>query len=172
MKGLATEAGVSRQLVYDHFGINLSEQKRSLVIGRLQKVLGPGINFIVPFLDRVRHKISILERQLPTATQDAITKDNVLLVDGREVRRWRPWRDDCRRFREVNPYCRRWSDGSWSSDYSRSGWCPGDWVPPTRFELSRALTPGTHTLQLLLGDHTHTPHEPPVISQRITITVP
>jgi chemotaxis protein methyltransferase CheR len=28
-----------RQLVYDHFGINLSEQKRSLVIGRLQKVL-------------------------------------------------------------------------------------------------------------------------------------
>jgi chemotaxis protein methyltransferase CheR len=28
-----------RGLVYDHFGINLSEQKRSLVVGRLQKVL-------------------------------------------------------------------------------------------------------------------------------------
>jgi regulator of protease activity HflC (stomatin/prohibitin superfamily) len=42
-------------------------------------VLGPGINFIVPFLDSIAHKISILERQLPTATQDAITKDNVLV---------------------------------------------------------------------------------------------
>lgn len=47
--------------------------------GRLQKVLGPGINFIVPFLDRVRHKVSILERQLPSANQDAITADNVLV---------------------------------------------------------------------------------------------
>ena len=47
--------------------------------GRLRAVLGPGINFIVPFLDRVAHKISILERQLPTAEQDAITKDNVLV---------------------------------------------------------------------------------------------
>ena len=47
--------------------------------GRLQAVLGPGINFIIPFLDRVRHKVSILERQLPTASQDAITRDNVLL---------------------------------------------------------------------------------------------
>jgi len=47
--------------------------------GRLSKVLGPGINFIVPFLDRVAHKVSILERQLPTAQQDAITTDNVLV---------------------------------------------------------------------------------------------
>lgn len=47
--------------------------------GRLRAVLGPGINFIVPFLDRVRHKVSVLERQLPTTRQDAITADNVLL---------------------------------------------------------------------------------------------
>ncbi len=48
-------------------------------LGRLQSVLGPGINFIVPFLDRVAHRVSILERQLPTASQDAITLDNVLV---------------------------------------------------------------------------------------------
>ena len=42
-------------------------------------MLGPGINFIVPFLDRVAHRISILERQLPTHSQDAITADNVLV---------------------------------------------------------------------------------------------
>lgn len=47
--------------------------------GRLRAVLGPGINVIVPFIDRVAHRISILERQLPTATQDAITTDNVLV---------------------------------------------------------------------------------------------
>ena len=47
--------------------------------GRLRAVLGPGIYFIVPFLDRVAHKISVLERQLPTSRQDAITADNVLV---------------------------------------------------------------------------------------------
>ncbi|RNF36158.1 SPFH domain-containing protein [Paracoccus methylarcula] len=47
--------------------------------GRLRSVLGPGINFTVPFLDRVAHRISILERQLPTNRQDAITADNVLV---------------------------------------------------------------------------------------------
>jgi regulator of protease activity HflC (stomatin/prohibitin superfamily) len=63
-------------------GVRIVPQSEKFVVerfGRLQKVLGPGINFIVPFLDRVRHKISILERQLPTAEQDAITKDNVLV---------------------------------------------------------------------------------------------
>lgn len=33
------------------------------------------------------------------------------------------------------------------------------------------LEPGPHTLQLLLGDHLHIPHDPPVASERITITV-
>jgi hypothetical protein len=33
------------------------------------------------------------------------------------------------------------------------------------------LEPGQHTLQLLLGDHTHIPHDPPVVSETITITV-
>lgn len=33
------------------------------------------------------------------------------------------------------------------------------------------LEPGEHTLQLLLGDHLHVPHEPPVMSEKITVTV-
>lgn len=33
------------------------------------------------------------------------------------------------------------------------------------------LEPGVHTLQLLLGDHNHVPHDPPVMSKKITITV-
>ena len=33
------------------------------------------------------------------------------------------------------------------------------------------LEPGEHTLQLLFADHLHIPHDPPVVSERITITV-
>lgn len=33
------------------------------------------------------------------------------------------------------------------------------------------LEPGVHTLQLLLGDMKHVPHDPPVVSEVITITV-
>ena len=59
----------------------VSQSEKHVVerFGRLRTVLGPGINFIVPFLDRVAHEISILERQLPNASQDAITSDNVLV---------------------------------------------------------------------------------------------
>ena len=63
-------------------GVRIVPQSEKHVVerfGRLCAVLGPGINLIIPFLDKVRHKISILERQLPNATQDAITSDNVLV---------------------------------------------------------------------------------------------
>jgi hypothetical protein len=33
------------------------------------------------------------------------------------------------------------------------------------------LPPGEHTLQMLLGDHLHIPHNPPLVSQPITVTV-
>lgn len=33
------------------------------------------------------------------------------------------------------------------------------------------LAAGTHTLQLILGNHLHIPHDPPVVSEKITITV-
>ena len=38
-------------------------------------------------------------------------------------------------------------------------------------ETELTLSPGSHTLQLLLGDHLHVPHDPPVVSARVTITV-
>ena len=33
------------------------------------------------------------------------------------------------------------------------------------------LKPGKHTLQLILGDWSHVPHNPPVMSERITVYV-
>jgi regulator of protease activity HflC (stomatin/prohibitin superfamily) len=62
--------------------IQIVPQSEKFVVerfGRLHAVLGPGINMIVPFLDRIAHQVSVLERQLPTASQDAITRDNVLV---------------------------------------------------------------------------------------------
>jgi len=38
-------------------------------------------------------------------------------------------------------------------------------------EARLELPPGRHTLQLLLGDENHVPHDPPLYSKRITITV-
>ena len=38
-------------------------------------------------------------------------------------------------------------------------------------ETELTLPPGTHTLQLLIGDKHHVPMEPPVISEKISITV-
>lgn len=38
-------------------------------------------------------------------------------------------------------------------------------------ETTIELTPGEHTLQLLLGNYLHIPHESPVVSKKITITV-
>lgn len=38
-------------------------------------------------------------------------------------------------------------------------------------ETDLELSPGEHTLQLLLGNYLHIPHDTPVISEKITITV-
>ncbi len=38
-------------------------------------------------------------------------------------------------------------------------------------QVTRELPVGTHTLALVLADHAHVPHDPPIISEVITITV-
>ncbi|PIV35052.1 MAG: rod shape-determining protein RodA [Lysobacterales bacterium CG02_land_8_20_14_3_00_62_12] len=38
-------------------------------------------------------------------------------------------------------------------------------------ETTLKLPAGKHTLQLLLGDQLHIPHQPPVVSEKVTITV-
>lgn len=79
-------------------------------------------------------------------------KDNVISVDDYVVYRYQPWRDDCRQYRAINPYTRRWSDGYWSSDYSRSGWCPGAEVLPLELDLTDHLTAGEHAMRFVIED--------------------
>lgn len=38
-------------------------------------------------------------------------------------------------------------------------------------ETQVTLPSGVHSLQLVLGNHLHVPHDPPVLSDRITVTV-
>ena len=38
-------------------------------------------------------------------------------------------------------------------------------------EVDLTLTPGRHTLQMVLGDHLHIPHDPPIASSVVTIEV-
>ena len=51
--------------------------------GRFTRTLGPGLNVIVPVVDRVGHKLSIQETVLDIPEQAVITRDNAaVLVDG------------------------------------------------------------------------------------------
>ncbi|BDD12611.1 hypothetical protein FUAX_50430 (plasmid) [Fulvitalea axinellae] len=75
-------------------------------------------------------------------------KVNVVYVDDEEFVRFIPWRDDCKNFRKYNPTSAKWENQTlWSSDLSRSGWCPGDIVYPIVYDMSKALEPGRHTIR-------------------------
>ena len=92
-----------------------------------------------------------------------VQKENILSVDGKEVKRFIPWRDDCASFRRFNPATGVWLEkrvASYigengytekeveepvaSSDFSRSNWCPGTDVVPEEVELAD-LKAGRHT---------------------------
>ena len=48
-----------------------------LEFGKYTKTLESGLSLIVPFVDKVAHKVDILERQLPSFQISVITRDNV-----------------------------------------------------------------------------------------------
>lgn len=51
--------------------------------GRYTNTLRPGLNLIVPFVDRVGNKVNMMERVLDVPTQEVITRDNAMVsVDG------------------------------------------------------------------------------------------
>lgn len=61
-------------------GVKVVPQSEVYVVerfGRYTRTLQAGLNLLVPFLDDVAHKISVLERQLPEFTISVITRDNV-----------------------------------------------------------------------------------------------
>ncbi|MFT5811554.1 MAG: regulator of protease activity HflC (stomatin/prohibitin superfamily) [Rubritalea sp.] len=67
-------------------GIHFVPQNRGYVIytmGKYDKTLGAGLNFIVPFIQKVVADRNLKEQSLDISSQSAITKDNISLdIDG------------------------------------------------------------------------------------------
>ena len=73
-------------LLFAVHGIKVVPQQTAWVVERLGKfhaVLNPGLNIIIPFIDRVAYRHSLKEIPLDTPSQVCITRDNTqLTVDG------------------------------------------------------------------------------------------
>ncbi|MCB2081838.1 MAG: paraslipin [Hyphomicrobiales bacterium] len=67
-------------------GVKKVPQQQAWIVerlGRFQRKLEPGLNFLIPFIDEVRYKHSLKEQAIDVQQQTAITKDNVTLrIDG------------------------------------------------------------------------------------------
>jgi len=67
-------------------GINFVPQQEAWVIermGRYSKILKPGLNILVPFIDQIKYIQSLKELVIDVPEQSVITKDNVTItIDG------------------------------------------------------------------------------------------
>lgn len=73
-------------IIYIKKAVRVVPQQQAWIIerfGKFNRILEPGLNFIIPFIDKVAYKQSLKEVPMDTSSQICITKDNTQLqVDG------------------------------------------------------------------------------------------
>ncbi len=74
---------------------------------------------------------------------------NTVLLDGKVLFQFTPWRCDCATYRKFNPASGNFWNGITSSDGSRSGWCPGTATNPVYFPIT-TLSPGKHKFSVAI----------------------
>jgi hypothetical protein len=74
---------------------------------------------------------------------------NYIFADGKLIYSFIPWRDDCGMYRNYNPASGNFPNGMSSSDFSRSGWCPGSTSVPVDIPVTD-LKPGKHTFSVYI----------------------
>lgn len=79
-----------------------------------------------------------------------VPKQNTILIDGQVAFTHTPWRQDCGCYRDLNPVSGNFWNGLSSSDFSRSGWCPGTATQPVYFDLSPWADGKEHTLTVAI----------------------
>jgi len=87
---MAFDSGVVLTLVFFGFvllvivkSVAIVPQSEEYVVerfGKYRQTLMAGINLLVPFLDRIEHKVVVLERQLDAFDISVITRDNVEII--------------------------------------------------------------------------------------------
>ena len=76
-------------------------------------------------------------------------KANTILLDGKVLFQFTPWRCDCGTYRKYNPASGNFWNGITSSDGSRSGWCPGTATNPVYFPIY-SLSTGNHKFSVTI----------------------
>ena len=79
-----------------------------------------------------------------------VPKQNTILIDNKPAFTHTPWRQDCGCYRDLNPVSGNFWNGLSSSDFSRSGWCPGTATQPVYFDMTPWADGEEHTLTVAI----------------------
>ena len=83
LAGIVTIVVIVIALVTVFKGIRVVSQSEVHLVerfGKYKRTLNAGLNLIVPYVEKVKHRVSILERQLSEFSISVITKDNVEVI--------------------------------------------------------------------------------------------